>query len=129
MGSRRMRLAHSTIVRSLITFVITGCGAGSGLMGIAIGGGGGGANNADVVAFFTQPNSSTAGRVISPPVEVVARDSLGNTDTTFTGSMTVALASNSTGAALSGTTTRRAVAGVASFANLSIDKPGTYTMT
>jgi hypothetical protein len=123
-----MRLAHSTIVRSLITLVITGCGAGSGLTGIAIGGGGGGLRAADVLAFFVQPNTAIAGQVISPAVQVAARDSLGNSDTAFTGSVSIALASNSTGAALSGTTTVRAVSGIASFTNLAIDKPGSYTL-
>lgn len=124
-----MRFLHSSIVRSLITLVITGCGDGSGLIGIATGGGGGGGTPAAAVAFFVQPNSSTAGQVISPPVEVVARDSLGNMDSTFTGGVTVLLASNPTGASLSGTTTRRAVAGIASFNDLVIDKPGTYTFS
>ena len=42
--------------------------------------------------------------------------------------ITVALASNSTGARLSGTTTARASNGIATFANLSIDRAGTYTL-
>jgi len=124
-----MRIAHSPIVLSLITLVIAGCGDGSGVIGIATGGGGGGGSLAAAVAFFVQPNSATAGQAISPPVEVVAKDSLGNTDSTFTGAVTVSLASNPAGGSLSGTTTRRAVAGIASFGDLAIDKPGTYTLS
>ena len=123
-----MRLAHASIVPTLITLVITGCGDGSGLIGIATGGGGGG-QTAQALAFFVQPNSATAGQAISPPVEVVAKDSLGNTDSTFTGAVTVSLASNPAGGSLSGTTTTRATAGIASFNDLVIDKAGTYTLS
>ncbi len=42
--------------------------------------------------------------------------------------VTVALTSNPTGAALSGTTAVRASDGLASFPNLSIDRAGTYTL-
>src|SRR5207245_2118954 len=124
-----MRLAHSSIVLSLIALVITGCGDGSGLIGIATGGGGGGGQTTRALAFFVQPNSATAGQAISPPVEVVAKDSLGNTDSTFTGAVTVSLASNPAGGSLSGTTTTRAAAGIARFSDLVIDKPGTYTLS
>jgi len=123
-----MRIAHSSIVLSLITLVIAGCGDGSGLTGIATGGGGGG-QTAQSLAFFVQPNSSTAGQAISPAVEVVARDSLGNTDSTFTGAVTVSLAANPAGGSLGGTTTTRAAAGIARFSTLVIDKPGTYTLS
>jgi len=123
-----MRLAHAAIVLTLITLVITGCGDGSGLIGIATGGGGGG-QTAQALAFFVQPNSATAGQAISPPVEIVAKDSLGNTDSTFTGAVTVSLASNPAGGSLSGTTTTRATAGIASFNDLVIDKAGTYTLS
>ena len=97
-------------------------------MGIA-GGGGTGSNTPPVLSFFVQPNSSNVGQTITPAVEVLARDSLGATDTSFTGTITVALASNSTGAALSGTTTVRPVNGIASFSNLAVDQVGTYTLT
>ena len=124
-----MRIAKSGLTRTLITLVISGCigGQGSGLMGIA-----GGNNNGNkpppVLGFFVQPNSSNVGQVITPPVEVVARDTLGNINTAFTGSITIGLASNATGAALSGTTVVRPVNGIARFSNLGIDKAGTYTL-
>lgn len=123
-----MRLSHP-ITRTLIMLVISGCGTGSGLIGIA-GGDGGGTNRAPpVLGFFVQPNSASVGQIISPPVEIVARDSLGGTDSSFTGTITVTLSANSTGAALSGTTAIRPVNGIASFSNLAIDKAGTYTLT
>ena len=121
--------SSSSIVRTVITLVVTGCigGNGSGLIGVATGNGPNGTTPA-ALAFFVQPNSANVGQTISPPVEVVARDSVGSTDTLFTGSVTVTLASNSTGAALSGTTSVRAVNGIASFGNLAVDKAGTYTL-
>ena len=125
-----MRFTHSRTVRALVTLVTTGCigGTGSGLMGISGGKGGNGANAPPVLAFFVQPNSVNVGQVISPPIEVVARDSLGGTDSTFTGSITIRLASNSSGGSLRGTTVIGAVNGSASFSNLAIDKAGTYTL-
>ena len=59
---------------------------------------------------------------------VVASDSLGSVNEGFTGAISVALASNPTGAALSGTRTVRPSRGIATFSNLSVDKPGTYTL-
>src|SRR5438093_3390330 len=114
-----MRNAHANLIRTLVTVVIGGCmgGAGSGLVGIAGGNGGNGSNTAPVLGFFVQPNSSNVGQVIRPAVQVVVRDSLGSIDSDFTGSISVALASNSTGAALSGTTAVRPDNGIASFSN------------
>jgi len=122
---------HTTITRALLTLVLSGCGGvGSGMVGICCGNGGnnGGNNGTPVLGFFVQPNTSNVGRVITPAVEIVVRDTLGSTDTDFTGSITVALASNSSGAALTGTTTVRPFNGIASFSNLAVDKVGTYTL-
>jgi len=85
---------------------------------------------ANRLAFTVQPTSATAGTAITPAVQVTARDALGNTVTSFTGSVTVALGNNAGGGTLSGTTTTAAVSGVATFASLSIAKAGTgYTLT
>ena len=79
--------------------------------------------------FTVQPTNTTAGAVITPPVQVSAMDAFGNTDTNFVGNVTMAIGANPSGGALSGTLTRAAVAGVATFSNLSIDKAGTgYTL-
>jgi hypothetical protein len=77
-----------------------------------------------VLMFDVQPNGTVAGAVIAPAVQVAARDPLGNVYTSFTGSVTLALGTNPGGGALTGTTTRQAVAGVATFNDLSIDQPG-----
>jgi hypothetical protein len=117
-------------MRTMITLVTSGCigGTGSLMTGISGGGAGGGNGAAPVLSFFVQPNTADVGQVISPPVEVLARDSLGAADSTFSGTITISLASNSTGAALSGTTAVRVVNGISTFSNLAVDKAGTYTL-
>lgn len=86
--------------------------------------------NETALAFSVQPSSGPAGIPIAPAVRVTARDAQGNTVTTFTGNVTVAIAANPGAGTLSGTTTVAAVAGVATFSTLSINKAGTgYTLS
>jgi len=81
------------------------------------------------LVFTTEPSNVTAGSAIGPPVVVTAQDALGNPDPLFTGAVTIAIASNPSGGVLAGTLTTNAIAGVATFANLSIGKSGTgYTL-
>src|SRR5207249_3462096 len=82
------------------------------------------------LVFSVQPSNATAGVAIAPAVRVTAQDAQGNTATQFTGSVTVALGANPGSGALSGTATVAAVAGVATFSDLSVTKsaPG-YTLT
>jgi len=81
------------------------------------------------LAFTVQPTSAVAGAGITPSVQVTALDANDNTATGFTGNITVAIGTNPGGGALTGTATVAATAGVASFANLSINKVGTgYTL-
>src|SRR5512140_1021616 len=85
---------------------------------------------ASKLAFTVQPTSATAGSAISPSVQVTVQDASGNTVTTSTAIITVAIGTNPGGGTLSGTTTVAAVNGVATFSNLSIDKAGAgYTLT
>src|SRR5207249_4865534 len=85
---------------------------------------------AKLLVFTVQPSSTPAGAVITPAVQVTARDSLGNTATSYTGTVTVAIGSNPAGGSLSGTKNQTAGSGVASFADLSIDKASAgYTLT
>jgi hypothetical protein len=82
------------------------------------------------LVFTLQPSAATAGIVITPRIEVTARDAQGNTATGFTGGVTVAIGTNPAGGTLSGTTTVAGVGGIASFSTLSIDQPGNgYTLT
>jgi hypothetical protein len=121
-----MHIARSSIVRTLIGLVISGCGTGSGIMGIATSGGGNG-GNAPVLSFVAQPNTARADQIMAS-VQVAAEDSTGAVDTAFTGGITLTLGANSTGAGLSGTTTQAAVRGIATYSDLSVDKPGSYTL-
>ncbi len=76
------------------------------------------------VFFTVQPTSATAGQAISPAVQVAMRDANSNVVTSFTGNITVAILVNPGSSTLSGTTTAAAVNGVATFADLSLDKVG-----
>jgi hypothetical protein len=74
------------------------------------------------LVFTTQP-SSAKGNVVMPPVAVRLYDALGNV--VPTGAVTLAIGSAPwVGATLFGTLTQNATNGVASFADLRIDKPG-----
>src|SRR4029077_19817043 len=85
---------------------------------------------ANKLVFTVQPTSVTAGAPITPAVQVTAQDGLGNTVTSFTAAVTVALGNNPGAGALTGTTSVTAVAGVATFPGLSVDKVGSgYTLT
>jgi len=89
------------------------------------------AGAATKLAFTNPPTNSLAAATInsSGGVKVTAQDALGNTDLTYTGNVTVAFGTNAGGGTLSGTLTVAAAAGIATFANLSIDKVGTgYTL-
>src|SRR5207249_3480815 len=84
------------------------------------------------LVFTVQPTTTTAGAAISPAVQLTVHDALGNTVTGFTGdvTLTITTGTGTSGARLSGTTTAAAVAGVATFSTLSVDKSGTgYTLS
>jgi alpha-tubulin suppressor-like RCC1 family protein len=82
------------------------------------------------LAFGTQPSNAPGNTVISPPVTATIFDAFGNTATGATNAVTVDFAANiwrsvfSPGATLFGTKTANAVAGIATFGNLRVDKPG-----
>ncbi len=81
----------------------------------------------DSLAFTTQPTSTTAGTTFGTTVTVQAPD--GSTDTSFTGNVTVGIASGSGGFTGGSTTTVAAVNGVATFANLQINTADNYTLS
>ena len=81
------------------------------------------------LVFTSQPSSTPATQAMAT-FTVAATDNLGNTDTSFSGSIAVAIAANPAGGALSGTTSVPAIGGVSTFSNLRIDQAGTgYTLT
>ena len=81
------------------------------------------------LAFSQQPTSVQGNVAVAPAVTVTIADQFDNPVNTATNSVTVSLATNpwktpfAAGAALTGTRTVAAVAGVATFSTLRIDKP------
>lgn len=83
-----------------------------------------------VLVFTSQPATAVAGATITPAVKAAVRDAFGNTFTTFTGNVTVTLGANPGSDALTGTMTKAAVAGEATFTDLVLIKAATgYTLT
>jgi hypothetical protein len=82
---------------------------------------------ADHLVFIRQPTNTVAGQAITPSVEVELLDRFGNL-TSSTASVSIVLQNNYSGGTLSGTLTRMATAGVATFDDLWIDKTGWYTL-
>src|SRR5438128_7879350 len=75
------------------------------------------------------PQTTEAGAVINPPVQVAAFDAAEHVVQGFTGAIGLALGPASNGGTLSGGAPVNAVNGVATFPNLRIDKAGTgYTL-
>jgi hypothetical protein len=84
---------------------------------------------ADHLAFFVQPSTTAATGTIAPPVEVEIRDAFENRVTSATDDITLDIGTNAGGGTLSGTLTVSAIAGVATFSDLSIDAAGSgYTL-
>jgi alpha-tubulin suppressor-like RCC1 family protein len=79
---------------------------------------------ASQLAFTVQPATTAPASSITPAVLVEVRDAFGNTVTTATNAITLAISANAGGGTLSGTTTVAAVNGVATFSNLSINNAG-----
>ncbi len=88
------------------------------------------AGTAASLSFTVDPVNTVAGAAITPSVQVTALDAQGNVATAYVGNVTVAISNNAGPGTLSGTFTKAAVGGVATFADLSIDKVGTgYTLS
>jgi hypothetical protein len=83
------------------------------------------------LTFTTQPPSETpATEPLGTAIDVTARDAFGNVVTAATGTVSLLLGTNPSGAALSGTTQVALTQGVASFTNLAVDRAGTgYTLS
>jgi hypothetical protein len=82
------------------------------------------------LAFTTQPQSASEGSALAGPPQVAVQDSFGNTVTSSTAAITVAIGANPGGGVLGGTKTKNAASGLAAFTDLTIDKAGNgYTLT
>jgi hypothetical protein len=125
-----MRLRRPWLVACLV--LTAGCPNGARIVqaGANASGGSSGGGPATHVAFVATPSAASAGVTLSPAVQIAAQDSTGGTDTLFTGTVTLALDNNPSGATLTGTLTVSATRGVASFSDLRIDLAGSgYTFT
>ena len=86
--------------------------------------------SATKLVFLQQPTNAFTGSSISPAITVQIQDASGNLVSTDTRNVTLAIGNNPGGGSLSGVATVAAVAGVATFSNLSINNAGTgYTLS
>jgi alpha-tubulin suppressor-like RCC1 family protein len=81
------------------------------------------------MSFTVQPTNSVTQEPITPAVQLVIQDPEGNIVATATDTVKLILITNAGGGVLSGTRSVAAVQGVATFADLEIDAPGSnYTI-
>src|SRR5262249_51965544 len=80
------------------------------------------------LVFAQQPTATMVNALINPAAAVQVEDANGNVVTTDTSEVSVALTAPN-GAVLSGTTKVAVGNGKATFVDLSVDKPGVYTLT
>jgi hypothetical protein len=84
---------------------------------------------ASALTFSVEPSDAIAGASISPAVRVSVLDGFGNLATADTASVSVSLGQNAAGGTLNGMTSVAPVDGVATFADLRLDKTGAgYTL-
>ncbi|HTR22200.1 MAG TPA: hypothetical protein VMH88_15220 [Gemmatimonadales bacterium] len=118
-----MRVIHLVLIGAL--GAAAGCeSSATTSFGRGISGGGGGGTT---LQFTIPPSSGTAGALIGA-VQVSAINVFGATDTSFSGSVSIALGSGAGSAVLGGTTTVTASSGVATFNDLTVSTSGTYTL-
>ena len=88
------------------------------------------ATSPTTLQFSTQPSTTMVNAPISPAVTVIVQDTEGNTVSTATTAVTLALGTHPQAATLGGTLTVNAVNGVATFNDLSLNvSAGGYTLT
>lgn len=81
------------------------------------------------LSFGVQPSNTTAGSPVSPALTVRVEDGFGNLVTTATPPVALTFAANPGPGTLAGTVSTNAVAGVATFSNVSISKAASgYTL-
>lgn len=74
------------------------------------------------LVFTAQPTDAVAGAAIDPGIEVEVRDARGAVLEDYRGSITIALEDSATGATVAGTRTVNAVAGVARFSGIWVNR-------
>ncbi len=83
---------------------------------------------ASYLLFDAPPSNGVANTVITPSITVLAYAPGDVIDATFTGEVTLEIASGPGGAVLGGTLTVNAVGGLATFDDIELDLPGNYTL-
>lgn len=78
--------------------------------------------------YFVAPANTQVAAVITPSVVVRCRNSENVVDTNYTANVVIAKAPGAPAGTLGGTLTRAAVAGVATFNDLTLDTAGTFTL-
>src|SRR5207244_4151131 len=117
---RSIRLRHTLWTLPALAAGIVGCGGETGPTQPAA---------PTKLVFTVQPTNATAGVAIASAVQVAIQDASGNTVTSATAAVTVALGTNPGGGTLLGTKTVNAGAGVASFGDLVIERAASgYTL-
>ncbi len=86
------------------------------------------AGAASQLSFTQQPSAVAAGALMSPAVTVTVEDAQGNPVTAASGTVSLALTVPG-GATLTGGSAATVTNGVATFAGLSVDRVGSYTLT
>jgi hypothetical protein len=82
------------------------------------------------LAFAVQPGNTSVNAIITPAVTVEIQDAAGNKITTATNTVTLSIGTNPGSGTLTGTLSKAAVAGVATFNDLKINAAGTgYTLS
>jgi Chitobiase/beta-hexosaminidase C-terminal domain len=113
-------IAVSSTIKAIAILTGSSSGVASSTLTIAS------ANPPAKLAFVQQPSNALTGATMSPAVIVAVQDSNGNTLTSATNPVTLALTS---GSGLTGTLTATPQNGVATFSNLSIGTAGSYTLS
>ncbi|MEX2179205.1 MAG: hypothetical protein WD801_10875 [Gemmatimonadaceae bacterium] len=81
------------------------------------------------LVFEEQPTAARPNALITPPVKVAIKDGSGNTlSGDITSQVILSLGSNAAAATLQGTTEAAVQGGVATFSDLSVSGPGTFTL-
>jgi hypothetical protein len=88
------------------------------------GGGGPILDVATALAYRVQPSDAQETVAIAPPIKVEARNALNLFNPDFTGLVTVAMQPGGAGGVATGTTSRNAVSGVATFNDVAVSKEG-----
>jgi Ca2+-binding RTX toxin-like protein len=87
------------------------------------------AGPASQLVFAQQPFTVASGAAFSPTVTVDVEDENGNIVTSDVSAVTIGTTSGGGSPLLTGTTSAQAINGVATFSDLAVNTPGTYTLT